>query len=59
MYDPVAPPKKLQPTVRGYGIAAALEKCKALAEVHVGRADTGGLQEVKAEKRKAFLTQKA
>jgi integrase len=59
VYDPVAPPKKLQPTVRGYGIAAALEKCRALAEVHVGRADTGGLQEVKAEKRKAFLAQKA
>lgn len=59
VYDPVAPPKKLQPTVRGYGIAAALEKCRGLAELHVGRADTGGLQEAKAEKRKAFLAQKA
>ena len=58
VYDPSAPPKKLQPTQRGYGIAAALEKCRTLAEVHVQRADTGGLQEVKAEKRKTFLAQK-
>jgi integrase len=59
VYDPTAPPKKLQPTVRGYGIAAALEKCRALAEVHVERADTGGLQEAKAETRKAFLAKKS
>lgn len=59
VYDPSAPPKKLQPTARGYSIAAALEKCRALADVHVGRADTGGLQEAKAETRKAFLAQKA
>ena len=59
VYDPVAPPRKLQPTVRGHGIAAALERCRALAEVHGGRSDTGGLQEVKAEQRKAFLAQKA
>ncbi len=59
VYDPAAPPKKLQPTQRGYGIAAALEKCRTLADVHVERAETGGLQEVKAEKRKTFLAQKA
>jgi integrase len=59
VYDPTAPPKKLQPTVRGYGIVAALEKCRALAEVHVERANTGGLQEAKAETRKAFLAKKA
>ena len=59
VYGPAAPPKKLQPTQRGYGIAAALEKCRSLADVHVERADTGGLQEVKAEKRKTFLAQKA
>ena len=59
VYDPTAPPKKLQPTVRGFGIAAALEKCRALAEVHVERADTGGLQEAKAETRKAFLAKKS
>ncbi|MBS3995706.1 MAG: integrase [Hydrogenophaga sp.] len=59
VYDPSAPPKKLQPTARGYSIVAALEKCRALADVHVRRADTGGLREAKAETRKAFLAQKA
>lgn len=58
VYDPSAPPKKLQPTPRGYGLAAALEKCRELANVHAARADTGGLREVKAEKRKTFLAQK-
>jgi len=59
VYDPAAPPKKLQPTPRGYGVAAALEKCRELAEVHSARADTGGLREAKVEKRKSFLAQKA
>ena len=58
VYDPSAPPKKLQPTPRGYGLAAALEKCRELADVHAARADTGGLREAKAEKRKSFLAQK-
>jgi integrase len=49
IYDASAPPKKLQPTPRGYG----------LADVHAARADTGGLREAKAEKRKAFIAQKA
>src|SRR5436309_5143241 len=59
VYDPSAPPKKLQPTPRGYGIAAALEKCRELADVHAQRADTGGLREVKAERRKTFMAQQA
>jgi len=59
VYDPWAPPKKLQPTPRGYGLAAALEKCRELVDVHAARADTGGLREAKAEKRKSFLAQKA
>lgn len=59
VYDPSAPPKKLQPTPRGYGLAAALEKCRELADIHATRADTGGLREAKAEKRKTFLAQKA
>ena len=57
--DPSAPPKKLQPTPRGYGLAAALEKCRELVDVHAARADTGGLREAKAEKRKSFLALKA
>lgn len=59
IYDPAAPPKKLHPTSRGFGIAAALEKCRELADVHVLRVDTGGLREAKAEKRKSFLASKA
>jgi hypothetical protein len=59
VYDPSAPPKKLQPTPRGYGLAAALEKCRELADVHAERAQTGGLREAKAEKRKTFIAQKA
>ncbi len=59
VYDPSAPPKKLQPTPRGYGIAAALEKCRALADVHAGRARTGGLREAKAQERRAFLDRKS
>jgi integrase len=58
VYDQSAPPKKLQPTPRGYGLAAALEKCRELADVHAARADTGGLREAKAEKRKTFLAEK-
>lgn len=59
VYDPSAPPKKLQPTPRGYGLAAALERCRELADVHAERAQTGGLREAKAEKRKTFIAQKA
>lgn len=59
IYDPSAPPKKLQPTPRGYGLAAAVERCRELADVHAQRAQTGGLREAKAEKRKAFISQKA
>lgn len=58
VYDPSAPPKKLQPTPRGYGLAAALEKCRELAQVHAERAQTGGLREAKAEKHKTFIAQK-
>ena len=48
----------MQPTPRGYGIAAALEKCRVLAEVHAARAHSGGLREAKVEQRKTFLAQK-
>ena len=59
VYDSSAPPKKLQPTARGYSITAALEKCRALADIHVERADTGGLQAAKAETRQTFLAHQA
>jgi hypothetical protein len=59
VYDPSAPPKKLQPTSRGHGLAAALETCRELADFPAARADPGGLREAKAEKRKSFLAHKA
>jgi integrase len=57
-FDASAPPKKLQPTTKGYGLAAALEQCRALAQMHTERASTGGLREVKAEARKAHVQAK-
>jgi integrase len=52
LYDPSAPPKKLQSTARGYSIAAALEKCRELAHVHAERAGQGGLRALKAEQQR-------
>jgi integrase len=49
LYDSSAPPKKLQPTARGYGIAAAIERCRELATVHAERLGQGGLRALKAE----------
>jgi integrase len=59
VYDLSAPPKKLQPTARGYGLAAALERCRELGDVHAARADTGGLQAAKAETRNGYAAQQA
>lgn len=59
VYDPSAPPKKLQPTPRGFGIAAALEKCRELSVVHAARADTGGLRQARADKRESFMAHQA
>lgn len=58
LYDPSAPPKKLQPTARGYGIAAALEKCRELATLHTQRAAAGGLHSLKAERQRALKEQR-
>lgn len=57
-FDASAPPKKLQPTARGYGLAAALEHCRTLAQIHTEHASTGGLREVKAEARRAHVQAK-
>ena len=53
LYDASAPPKKLQPTLRGYSIVAALEKCRELAGLHAARADAGGLRGLKVEQQRA------
>jgi integrase len=57
VYDASAPPKKLQPTARGYGIAAALEKCRELAVLHADHAAAGGLRGLKAEQQRAVKAQ--
>lgn len=52
LYDPSAPPKKLQPTGRGYSIAAAVARCRELASLHAERANQGGLRALKAEQQR-------
>lgn len=58
LYDPSAPPKKLQPTAHGYSIAAALEKCRELAIVHADRAGQGGLRALKVERQREQQAQR-
>ncbi len=55
LYDSSAPPKKLQPTARGYSIAAALERCRELAKLHADRAAQGGLRALKVEQQRVRL----
>lgn len=57
LYDASAPPKKLQPTARGYSIAAALEKCRDLAALHAQRAAAGGLRGLKVEQQRLLKDQ--
>jgi integrase len=52
-----APPKKLQPSARGYSITAALERCRELAATHAERANTGGLRAAKDEERRSYEAQ--
>ena len=59
VYDSSAPPKKLEPTAKGYSVAAALEACRRLAEKHSANALAGGLREVKAAEAKAYVERKA
>ena len=59
IYDPSAPPKKREPTGKGYGIAAAIETCRALAQRHEQHANAGGLRQAIAEERKRFDAAKA
>ena len=48
-YDSLAPPKKLEPTSKGYSVSAALHRCADLAKQHGERANTGGLREAKSD----------
>lgn len=58
-YDPAAPPKKREPTLAGYSLAGARERCRLLADQHGQRKATGGLRQVKSEERDEFKARSA
>ncbi|MCV2436887.1 tyrosine-type recombinase/integrase [Paucibacter sp. DJ2R-2] len=58
-YDPVSPPKKLEPTSRGLSIAAARERCRQLSLKHTRLQGVGGLREAKAIERRQYVADKA
>lgn len=44
VYDPSSPPKKIEPSPRGFSLAAARERCRELAKQHALHRDDGGLR---------------
>jgi integrase len=57
-YDSSAPPKSLQPTPKGYSIAAATRSAETLAQAHFNHREQGGhlaLVEAEAETKRAAL----
>ncbi len=52
MYDPSSPPKKLEPSPRGYSVAAGRERCRQLAMQHDLHREDGGLRGAKLSERK-------
>jgi integrase len=52
VHDPSAPPKKMEPTPRGFSLAAARERCRELAKRHEQHRDDGGLRGAKLSERK-------
>lgn len=53
LYDSTAAPKSLQPTAKGYSVAAATAKAQALAQQHHDNIDEGGYAAVVAAKKEA------
>jgi len=51
VHDPSAPPKKMEPTPRGFSLAAARECCRELAMRHEKNRDDGGLRGAKLGER--------
>jgi integrase len=58
VYDPISPPKKLEPTSRGFSVAAAHEQCRRLSLKHGEHRGLGGLQEAKRIERKQYQAAK-
>ena len=50
-YDPSAPPRKLEPTAKGYSLAAALARCDELGGLNTARVNSGGLKAARSEER--------
>lgn len=58
-YDSGAPPKSLEPTSKGYSVAAAFEAAKVLAQAHLENIEAGGFAAFKAAEAEARERQKA
>jgi integrase len=53
IYDPIAPPKRLTPTDRGYSVAAAVSACEKLAIQHHTNKEQGGRPALVAAEKEA------
>lgn len=51
VHDPSAPPKKMEPTPRGFSLAAARERCRELTMRHEQHRDDGGLRGARLSER--------
>lgn len=51
LYDPSSPPKKMEPSPRGFSVAAARERCRELATRHELHREDGGLRAAKVVER--------
>lgn len=51
VHDPSAPPKKMEPTPRGFSLAAARERCRELAMRREQHRDDGGLRGARLSER--------
>jgi integrase len=58
VYDPLSPPKKREPTARGFSVVAACEQCRLLSVKHGDFRNVGGLPEAKALERRQYEAQK-
>ena len=58
-FDALSPPKKLEPTPRGFSIAAARERCRWLSLKHTEHLAAAGLREAKVIEHKQRAAQEA
>ncbi|HVO23474.1 MAG TPA: integrase [Candidatus Margulisiibacteriota bacterium] len=59
IYDPIAPPRSVAPTGRGYSVRAALARCRELGALHEQHANVGGYREARAAERRAHDAKQA